>query len=932
MSKSNFGKPDEWQVLEVLNKLKTDGFRSIDEALAHYQVLEKKGTQPKPAAEDAKIESVTEPQAEKSAPSLPIKEVLGEAGVSKPSPEGFGQLEPKAPSSSLKQPVSGSRASDSSQAGILLYVGAALVVVSVLVFVGFNWQTFSPFVQSFILLLLNLAFYVVGFFTLGSAKLKQASHTFLIIASIMAGLTGIGLWNFWLQEVLWLPFEVYWLIYSIILLMLYAFTFRSVGLRSLRYLTLAAIYSGLISLSLVLTTDGRFQVIILSLLNLLLYVLHSKLGQLSASVGALARVVNQILQVLILLIVLFNLLDIAGTNLVWIALAALAVPLLFDLSVIYKKRLVQIGEGYILPALLPLVLLLVGAVFEWGALGQILAQVVYLAGLSWVRLVVFGKAKFGQYLNYLSLTLGLISFASVLSALGWLTLVEQLILSVTIALILLVSSIWQKGWIQAGNVALGLPVVFLWWLGQTEHPPEPPVVLNIWLVAALTSLAGFTYQRLNQRASQWAFFPSICLLGFLTLVFALAGGGFWAFVALALLGLALSIISRMLPEKWLDLAGVSLILGGVGYLTSFLLNQEILTDTLAASFIFLGVLAVYAVVYDRERQNLFLRSSNLLALGVSGVAASSLVAVQSGSLFVVLSLLLAYASFAVWRYRSILSGAAAVLLYVFWLTVGLIHLEVDFSLYLLLYAVSALGLAYGANQKLEKFKQVLKVSYFAALVLVVFVLLFSLVQLVYPITLEGMMALIFSFTAIFLLGEKNRLFYYFCGIPWVILAWHLGRTVEITNQIFYTTFISLYLLAIAAFWQRLKQTASAGRALEVSAYSFQLFMLLLASLPQRTWEHTFYGVITVALSAAIIFVGTWRRFNAPVYTGLGFMTLALIVLFYRTVVWIINLIPWYIHIFFIGLILILGAVYLLSRNQEKSGQPKLGDGEAGRGE
>lgn len=128
---------------------------------------------------------------------------------------------------------------------LLLYIGAFLIVSSAVIFVGFNWSTFSGAFKAFVLSLITLSFFGSGFFFYKEMpKLKNAGSTFIAIGSLLIPLNGLAWYNFYLRDA-GFSFGAVWLLTSLVAIVTYFFLAFFIRNRFYSYI------AGLGSLSLV---------------------------------------------------------------------------------------------------------------------------------------------------------------------------------------------------------------------------------------------------------------------------------------------------------------------------------------------------------------------------------------------------------------------------------------------------------------------------------------------------------------------------------------------------------------------------------------------------------------------------------------------------------------------------------------------------------
>ncbi|MFZ5425312.1 MAG: DUF2157 domain-containing protein [Patescibacteria group bacterium] len=79
----------------------------------------------------------------------------------------------------------------------LLYLGAVMMVLSAIIFVGFNWEIISGLSKTLIMLLSSSVFLVAGLYlSIKSKKLKVAGETFSLIGALSFPLVGVAYYNF----------------------------------------------------------------------------------------------------------------------------------------------------------------------------------------------------------------------------------------------------------------------------------------------------------------------------------------------------------------------------------------------------------------------------------------------------------------------------------------------------------------------------------------------------------------------------------------------------------------------------------------------------------------------------------------------------------------------------------------------------------------
>lgn len=111
-----------------------------------------------------------------------------------PAPDGAAALPPPPP----PPPATARRPLE--PAAVLLWLGAFLVTVASLIFVGYSWALLSGPVKTLIMAGLTGGFLAAGRLALRRAALRPAGQTFVAIGAALAPLTFVAAYNFWLAE------------------------------------------------------------------------------------------------------------------------------------------------------------------------------------------------------------------------------------------------------------------------------------------------------------------------------------------------------------------------------------------------------------------------------------------------------------------------------------------------------------------------------------------------------------------------------------------------------------------------------------------------------------------------------------------------------------------------------------------------------------
>ncbi len=82
---------------------------------------------------------------------------------------------------------------------VLLYIGAFLIVASVSIFVGFQWETLSPVTRGGFITVFTLLWFIFGSWFVSVPKVRSAGMTFLAIGALLIPFCGMGWYNFVLE-------------------------------------------------------------------------------------------------------------------------------------------------------------------------------------------------------------------------------------------------------------------------------------------------------------------------------------------------------------------------------------------------------------------------------------------------------------------------------------------------------------------------------------------------------------------------------------------------------------------------------------------------------------------------------------------------------------------------------------------------------------
>ena len=216
-------------------------------------------------------------------------------------------------------------------AEFLLYFGSFLVSLAIFILVALGWESMSNAVKNFVLILSIFGFAGFGFIVYHHFNLKNAGHTFYALSSILFAISGIGFWNSGLNKVQGFDINLYFLLYSILILIFNALIYINIKRKRFLYLTIISVYIFFTSVAFILNSDDRFRVVIIGFLNFALYLLSNYAKEIKSDIYSFARVVNWILNLVIVTIFAFTG-DVNGFSNRLIAIIPLLVPTVFIIS------------------------------------------------------------------------------------------------------------------------------------------------------------------------------------------------------------------------------------------------------------------------------------------------------------------------------------------------------------------------------------------------------------------------------------------------------------------------------------------------------------------------------------------------------------------------------------------------------------------------
>lgn len=805
------------------------------------------------------------------------------------------------------------------QANVLLYLGSGLVVFSAFIFVAFNWQNFGPMVKLIILLLVNLSFFVAGLVAQGFPRVKQAATTLLITACIILIFSGMGVWVWAIAPALGTvtetTFFIYWGVFSLILGLVYGIVSRLIVSKNFAYLILLTIYSFLLSLSVALTTDNNFRIVVFALLNLGLYASEGFFKKLSINTNLIIRIMSHILNIVIFMVVVTNWDSIVYDNLKLPAILALAIPFVFNIIALFKEK--SASEGYAEQLFLPLRVALIGSFFSQSLeffcyLFLLLAVIQGLCNyLIYILKPNSGLNTLGKVVFWVLSSLVLIANLAVwvsqsfylISEISGLYLISLGFLC-TLAFSLLHKNKWETALALCYIPILNLKI---WDVlpGTINH--HAALYSSLIMFVALNFIAYFV------RTSSWkyVFTPVLIFLGLLSSGLSLNFGPDIIAINFLIIGVTLSLSSRIRQMYWSNFVAVAANYIGYLALIAYFFENRIAKDLdfgLISLILFIPAL-IYAVLYDFESK-ISLRVSNFLGMvgfGLTSLTVSSLD--NRLYTFCLLSTVLVYTFYRIFKAQieiSVLAnfGVSLTWIWVFsdMLKINTFGIGAILSIYsILLYLITSPTLSY-IKPKIKDLIFVLA-NIVSAFVFFKVIYDFSTRDLWYLLELGLWTA------SILVAGMKNKYFNYLAGFGLVLGSWWLVQFSGGSSQTqLYVLPLTVYLLVVSYFLD-FQGKKSLSRVFEMLAYIWQFSSLFIQSIPS-SGEGIFYGLILILLTSIAIPFGVSRKRQPLVIIGSVFLGLELILRLYS----VFLAIPWYIYLLLIGVGLIAWAIHVLNKN------------------
>lgn len=221
-------------------------------------------------------------------------------------------------------------------AKFLLYFGSFLVSVAILSLVALNWESMSNGLKTLILIITITGFYLLGYIINRIFQLRDAGHTFYLLASIILGISGIGFWNFGINQISGLTVNLYFFLYAALILLINIGFYLIIRRKRFLYIALVSTYVFFTSTGFLTTNDYKFRIVIIAILNLVFYLTSNYLYQIKKDIGLFSTVTNWVLNVIIYLF--WAVLYIPEGLDRFIAVFALLIPTLFILIKYFREN------------------------------------------------------------------------------------------------------------------------------------------------------------------------------------------------------------------------------------------------------------------------------------------------------------------------------------------------------------------------------------------------------------------------------------------------------------------------------------------------------------------------------------------------------------------------------------------------------------------
>jgi len=807
---------------------------------------------------------------------------------------------------------------DNFSASILLYLGAGLIIFAVFVFVAFTWETYSNAAKSLILILFTFCMYGSGILFTLTRKIKQAGLAFLFIASVLFCFLGIGLWNFYFEEVLAVSFQQYWLYWSLLMVGLYAVTLRMLNLKRFFFLLLISIYSSFYTFSYVIADNSHLRPAIFLSLNLVFYSLNGLFGKYLKIIKVSSRGVNLFLNFTTLLVVTPCLFDqtLSSTDKI-IAACSLLVPTLFSILTFVKERtnIEPSIEIILLPVKLLIICLLAKSsiettfitLFLYASFITVLAD--YLKSKSFTLLFWISKCTSWTIAGLLSLTF-LITWVSPGEILFSKSIQIGLILGISLLITVPAFLSKRKVHLSIALIYLIFAATRIFSLIHTNTEPVHFVLVALILVYSAVTLGIYFYQQ-GFKNRLHTLLPIIIIGSITTLLISLTGDALSTTLGFGLISFIILALSMTLKTRWLMLLSLPLnLIAYPAFLT--LINDYtplVIDQKELFGMLFLIPVFSYAFLFD------FLyfkkKAYGPYLTGFFLFAASGLLLVLSNEhiRFNYLLILTLYSLYALGRFSKSYITYFVFSLSTLSLWAGLdicnankeASLVATLCLWLIFTICNSLSRKYLtpiANRKL-----MLHFSWQSTVcTLIAAVPLFFLIPTGH--SMQFVAAGMVLFLNLLMSDHLHELFSNLSGIGLLFISWHIFHHYD-WNTIFVIP-LTIYLLILALRYYLAKKYRW-SRILEICAYLCQFTVLLAQSTYLEGTQKITAGLFLIVLATGVLISGLYRKRNELIYLALGFIFIELIIRLYVVII----LIPWWLYLGLLGLGLMGLAVYIL---------------------
>ncbi|MBD3362273.1 DUF2157 domain-containing protein [Candidatus Dojkabacteria bacterium] len=822
----------------------------------------------------------------------------------------------------------------SSNATLLLYIGAILVIFSVFIFTAFNWETFSGLIKSFILIGLTLSFYISGIIIYQFKSIKKAGITFITIASIGLGFTGIGLWKFLLENTWTLNFSTYWLGYSIFMTLVYSVSLYLFNLRKYFYFLLISIYSSILSFAFTLTTEIEYRVVVILILNLLFYFSDGILTKFTKEIQFSSRLINQILNVLGILTVIIGLdTGLIHSNIIY--LITLFVPTVFSVITWFKQKYkvetlisllltpVKIFIAYFVLDLEnpnPVQLTLVVTIYT--ILNTILAEIIFDKKhklLHAISTFVSGGLIFITTLFYILMS------ASNSSSYIFSTDAKLFVLIVNSSLLILPHLAKNRRIIFAIgiNYLIFSSYQILAILNENFRPIHLIILLT--LIETLGLLLHYLIHKKKIKNFYYSLLPIILISGIISITIGLEEKPLDRLVSFTILSIVLTIISRLHKIKFIDLVTIPINL--VAYVSFFkFLEAEAAIEIQMHHYgmIFLIPVLFYLIKFEINKINQKYIYPFIIGALFFWIISIFLTIKNNNFLLISLIISLTYWIYAQFRFRK---SFITYLIYLFsnlitWQILNIQNQDVD--IYIL--STSLLTIMFTIVSYIKSKSPILKLEdrtrkHFSLSTIISTTILFPIIFVL--VITDPSNATVLAALALGLnLAIASRRYSFladFAGIGLVLALWNYIFQLDFNSLVTQFIFLPITLwILILSFKYYLKKKKRLSLILESGGYILHSLILLSQSVFLSEEENILYGIILIGVSILILLWGVYRDKKALIIISIIFLITELII---RLYIILIDT-PWYIYVCLFGMILLGIAIYIMWRIGRYSSEEK----------